>query len=73
MLTLVAKRIVNGNEVQLILDSNTYYIKWGEASKDGKTRTKLTTPKGRKPSLNQVYKQFLEACEAAEYIKFSKL
>jgi hypothetical protein len=73
MIALIAKRIVNGNEVQLIIDSGTYYIKWGEAAKEGKTRTKLTTPKGRKPSLNQVYNQFLEACEAAEYIKFSKL
>jgi hypothetical protein len=73
MIALVAKRIVNGNEVQLIIDSGTYYIKWGDSTQVGKTRTKLTTPKGRKPSLNQVYKQFLEACEASEYIKFSKL
>ena len=73
MISLIAKRIVNGNEVQLIIDSGTYYIKWGEASKEGKTRTKLTTPKGHKPSLNQVYNQFLEACKVAEYIKFSKL
>jgi hypothetical protein len=73
MKQFLASAIVNGNEVQLIIDSGTYYIKWGEAAKEGKTRTKLTTPKGRKPSLNQVHNQFLEACKAAEYIKFSKL
>ena len=73
MIALIAKRIVNSNEIQLIIDSGTYYIKWGEASKEGKTRTKLTTPEGNKPSLEQVHKQFLEACKAAEYIKFSKL
>jgi hypothetical protein len=73
MITFIASRTVNGNEVQLIKQSNWYYINWGEASQDGKTTTKLQTPSGRRLSLNQVHKQFLEACKAAEYIKFSKL
>lgn len=73
MVTFIASKTVNGNEVQLIKESGQYYINWGEASQKGKTRTKLQTPTGRKPSLNQVHKQFLEACKAAEYIKFSKL
>ena len=73
MITFIASKTVNGNEVQLIKQSDWYYINWGKASQDGKTRTKLQTPSGRRLSLNQVYKQFLEACKAAEYIKFSKL
>ena len=73
MITFIASNTVNGNEVQLIKESGHYFINWGEATKEGKTRTKLQTPSGRKPSINQIYKQFLEACKAAEYIKFSKL
>jgi len=73
MIQVLASSIVNGNEVQLIKESGWYYINWGEASQKGKTRTRIETPKGRKPSINQVHKQFLEACKAAEYIKFSKL
>jgi hypothetical protein len=73
MVKVLALSIVNGNEVQLIKESGWYFINWGEAGKDGKTRTKLQTPSGRRLPLNQVYKQFLEACKAAEYIKFSKL
>jgi hypothetical protein len=73
MITFIASKTVNGNEVQLIKQSGWYYINWGEVTKDGKTTTKLQTPSGRRLSLNQVYKQFLEACKAAEYIKFSKL
>ena len=73
MITFIVSKIVNGNEVQLIKESGWYYINWGKPSHQGKTRTKLQTPTGRKPSINQVRKQFLEACKAAEYIKFSKL
>jgi hypothetical protein len=73
MITFIASKTVNGNEVQLVEESGWYYINWGEASQKGKTRTRIETPKGYKPSLNQVHKQFLEACKAAEYIKFSKL
>jgi hypothetical protein len=73
MIQVLASSIVNGNEVQLIKESGWYYINWGEASQKGKSRTRIETPKGRKPSINQVHKQFLEACRAAEYIKFSKL
>ena len=73
MITFITSKTVNGNEVQLIKESGWYYINWGEASQKGKTRTRIETPKGRKPSINQVHKQFLEACKAAEYIKFSKL
>ena len=73
MITFVASKTVNGNEVQLIRESGWHYINWGEASHKGKTRTRIQTLKGRKPSINQVNKQFLEACKAAEYIKFSKL
>jgi hypothetical protein len=73
MITFIASKTVNGNEVQLIKESGWHYINWGEASHKGKTRTRIETPKGRKPSINRVRKQFLEACKAAEYIKFSKL
>ena len=73
MVTFIASKIVNGNEVQLVKELGQYYINWGEVSQKGRTRTKLQTPSGRKPSINQVHKQFLEACKAAEYIRFSKL
>jgi hypothetical protein len=73
MITFIVSKIVNGNEVQLIRESGWHYINWGEASHKGKTRTRIETPTGRKPSINQVHKKFLEACKAAEYIKFSKL
>lgn len=73
MITFIASKIVNGNEVQLIKESGQYYINWGDASQKDKTKTKLQTPSGRRPSLNQVHKKFLEACKAAEYLKFSKL
>jgi hypothetical protein len=73
MVNLIVTSIVNGNEVQLIKESGWHYINWGEAPQKGKSRIRIETPKGRKPSINQVHKQFLEACKAAEYIKFSKL
>ena len=73
MKKVLAVRVVNSNEVQLIKESDWYYINWGEANQSGKAESRLETPKGYKPSLNQVHKQFLEACKAAEYIKFLKL
>jgi predicted transcriptional regulator len=73
MITFIASKTVNGNEVQLIRESGWHYINWGEASHKGKTRTRIETLKGRKPSINQVNKRFLEACKAAEYIKFERL
>jgi predicted transcriptional regulator len=73
MITFIASKTVNGNEAQLIRESGWHYINWGEASHKGKTRTRIETLKGRKPSINQVNKRFLEACKAAEYIKFSRL
>jgi hypothetical protein len=33
----------------------------------------LLTPTGRKPSQSSAHKQFLEAVEAAQYLKFSRL
>ena len=68
----LASVIVNNNEVRLVKKNGRYFIHWGEANKI-KDEQELTTPKGRRPSLNQVHKKFLEACKAAEYIKFSKL
>jgi len=73
MKKVLATRIVNNNEVQLIEESGWYYVNWGEANQSDKTESRIETPEGRKPSLNQVHKQFLEACEAAEYVRFSKL
>ena len=73
MKKVLAIQIVNNNEVQLIEGSGLYYVNWGEVKQSGKTESRLETPEGRKPSLNQVHKQFLEACKAAEYIRFLKL
>ena len=68
----IASAIVNGNEVELITRDNRYFIHWGEAGKI-KGVQELLTPKGRKPSQNSAHKKFLEAIEAAQYLKFSKL
>lgn len=73
MKQILATRIVNNNEVQLIEESGWYYINWGEANQSVKVENRLETSEGRKPSLDQVHKQFLEACKAAEYVRFSKL
>jgi len=73
MKKLLAVQIVNNNEVQLIEESGWYYINWGEANQSRKAESRLETPKGRKPTINIVHKQFLEACKAAKYIKFYKL
>lgn len=68
----LASAIVNGNEVRLVTRNKGYFIHWGEAGKV-KSIQELRTPTGRKTSQNSAHKQFLEACKAAEYIKFSKL
>jgi len=73
MKQFIASAIVNGNEVQLIKELGWYYINWGDSTQVGKTRTRIETSTGSKPYLKQVHKQFLEACKAAEYLKFSKL
>ncbi len=72
MKQFLASTIVNGNEIRLVKESNKYFIHWGEESKL-KASQELTTPSGRRPSLNQVHKRFLEAVKAAQYLKFSKL
>jgi hypothetical protein len=73
MVKFIASAVVNGNEVQLVKESGWYYINWGDSTQVGKTKTRIETSTGNKPSLEQVNKQFLEACKAAKYIKFSKL
>jgi hypothetical protein len=64
--------IVNNNEVKLVNKGNQYFIHWGEKDKLKSTQ-ELRTPSGRKISQKSAHKKFLEACKAAEYIKFSKL
>ena len=72
MKQFLASAIVNGNEVKLVKENNKYFIHWGEENKL-KAVQELLTPKGRKPSQTSAHKKFLEACEATQYLKFSKL
>ena len=72
MKQFLASTIVNGNEVKLVKENNKYFIQWGEENKL-KAVQELLTPKGRKPSQASAHKKFLEACEATQYLKFSKL
>jgi hypothetical protein len=68
----LASAIVNGNEVRLVIRDKGYFIHWGEAGKV-KSIQELRTPTGRKISQNSAHKQFLEAIEAAQYLKFERL
>jgi hypothetical protein len=72
MKQFLASAIVNGNEVKLVKENGGYFIHWGEEDKV-KAVQKLLTPSGRKPSQSSAHKKFLEACEAAQYLKFEKL
>ena len=69
----IASTIVNGNEVQLIKQDNTYSICWGESSDDTRSQTELLTLKGNPVKESDAIKQFLQAVEAAQYLTFSKL
>lgn len=68
----LASTIVNGNEVRLVTRNGKYFIHWGEQGKI-KAVQELLTPSGRKPSQSSAHKKFLEAVEATQYLKFSKL
>lgn len=72
MKKIIATAQVNENEVQLIKELNSYYIYWGEQNTN-KSKQKLLTPSGRIPSQTSAIKKFLEAAEAAQYLKFDKL
>ena len=72
MKQLLASAIVNGNEVRLITRDKRYFIHWGEEGMI-KAVQEILTPTGRKPSQNSAHKKFLEAIEASQYLKFSRL
>jgi hypothetical protein len=69
----IASAIVNGNEVQLIKQDDTYSIRWGESSDDTRSQTELLTLEGDPIKESDAIKQFLQAAEAAQYLIFSKL
>jgi hypothetical protein len=69
----IASAIVDGNEVQLIKQDDTYSIRWGESSDDTRSQTELLTLKGNPVKESDAIKQFLQAAEAAQYLTFSKL
>jgi hypothetical protein len=68
----LASSIVNGNEVRLVTRDGRYFIHWGEQGKI-KAVQELLTPKGKPIKESNAIKQFLEAVEAAQHLKFSKL
>ncbi len=69
----IASAIVDGNEVQLIKQDDTYSIRWGESSDDTRSQTELLTLEGDPIKESDAIKQFLQAAEAAQYLIFSKL
>jgi hypothetical protein len=69
----IASAIVNGNEVQLIKQDNTYSICWGESSDDTRSQIELLTLEGNPVKKSNAIKQFLQAAEAAQYLKFNRL
>ena len=70
---VIATVQVNGNEVYLVKEEEQYLIYWGEAKQEGKAVIEILTPTGRKPSESNAYKKFLEAVDAAQYLKFERL
>ena len=68
----IASAIVNGNEVRLVTRDNRYFIHWGEAGKI-KAVQELLTLEGNPAKELEAIRQFLEATEAAQYLKFSRL
>ena len=70
---IVATVQVNDNEVYLVQVEDKYCIYWGQAKQEGKASIELLTPKGRKPTKSSAYKKFLEAVDAAQYLKFERL
>jgi len=70
---VVATVQVSGNEVYLVKEGDHYFIYWGEAKQEGKASIEVLTRKGKQPSFNRVMKEFLEAVDAAQYLKFERL
>jgi hypothetical protein len=68
----LASVIVKGNEVRLVTRDKRYFIHWGEAGKI-KAEQELLTPKGNPVKEPEAIRQFLEATEAAQYLKFNGL
>lgn len=68
----LASSVVNGNEVRLVTRNGRYFIHWGEQGKI-KAVQELLTPTGRIPTQSSAHKKFLQACKAAQYLKFSRL
>ena len=68
----LASSVVNGNEVRLVKRNKRYFIHWGEIDKI-KAVQELLTPTGKIPSQSSAHKKFLQACKAAQYLKFSRL
>jgi len=68
----LASAVVNGNEVRLVTRDGKYFIHWGKAGKI-KAEQELLTPKGNSVKESEAIRQFLEATEAAQYLKFSRL
>ena len=68
----LASAIVNGNEVRLVTRDSRYFIHWGEAGKI-KAEQELLTSKGNPVKESEAIRQFLEATEAAQHLKFNGL
>lgn len=64
---------VNGNEVLLVKEYRDYFIYWGEAKQNSRTKMEIITNSGKRPTLKRVLKEFLAATDAAQYLKFEKL
>lgn len=75
MVEIIATVAVGGSKVQLIKDNEYHYIYWGDEHevREGMSRAELLTPKGRRPTASSVYKKFIQAVQALNYVTINKL
>lgn len=75
MVEILATAVVDESKVHLVKDSEHHYLYWGDEDevREGMSRTQLLTPKGRKPTPNSIYRKFLQAVRALNYVKINKL
>jgi len=65
----LASAVVNGNEIRLVTRDSRYFIHWGEEGMI-KAVQELLTVEGNPAKEPEAIRQFLEATEAAQYLKF---
>lgn len=73
MKQFIASATVNGNEVKLVKEGQSYFIYWGLPLDTYQSKTELLTKAGKIPSQSLAYKEFLRAVKATSYVTFKKI